>query len=110
MSEEIKNHRRIFNKEIENAVMHYSSAKGKHNEVKAEKWREHIIAFEYAKKKADYDLQHAYFGIVSTDELFDMLAELHKNCLYRLGPDDDRVTHVPHELFDKVEKMLARRK
>ena len=48
-------------------------------------------------------------SLPTTDELFTLLEKLHKNCLYKLTPSDDRCTHLPFELFDEVETMLSRR-
>jgi hypothetical protein len=39
-------------------------------------------------------------------ELLELIAEMHKYALYKLNEEDDRPTHLPHWLFDKVEKVL----
>ena len=35
-----------------------------------------------------------------------LLKEMHNNALYKVGPGDDRPTHLPIDLFDKVEEYL----
>jgi predicted nuclease with TOPRIM domain len=40
------------------------------------------------------------------EELRVALSLLHKNCLYRLGPEDYRETHVPFFIFSVVESAL----
>jgi len=36
-----------------------------------------------------------------------LLKELHSNVLYRISEEDDRPTHAPHYLFDKVDSFLT---
>lgn len=42
-----------------------------------------------------------------TLQLVEVLRELHSHTLYKLNEHDDRQTHAPSELFDKVESILS---
>ena len=39
-------------------------------------------------------------------ELFDLIKEMHSHALYQISSLDDRPTHLPHWLYDKVENIL----
>lgn len=41
-------------------------------------------------------------------ELKEALSTLHSMTLYKLSPEDDRDTHLPSELFDKIEFLLKK--
>lgn len=40
-------------------------------------------------------------------ELVELIAEMHKHSLYRINEHDDRITHLPYHMFDKVKKTLS---
>lgn len=49
---------------------------------------------------------HSEKSDAEVERLREALMLLHTNCLYRIHPDDDRVTHVPHHIFNIVESVL----
>jgi hypothetical protein len=41
-------------------------------------------------------------------EAIALIKEMHKNAMYKISEKDDRPTHLPAELFNKVEEFLER--
>ena len=66
----------------------------------------------YQKERCQiYDafLAGAKFETPKSDPLTEaimLLKEMHSNALYKIGPGDDRPTHLPIDLFDRVEEYL----
>lgn len=50
---------------------------------------------------------HAHL-LAENKELKEALSTLHSMTLYKLSPEDDRDTHLPSELFDKIEFLLKK--
>ena len=46
-------------------------------------------------------------SLPSQEELIALIKEMHKYSLYQISEEDNRPTHLPHWLFDKVEKVLS---
>jgi hypothetical protein len=40
-------------------------------------------------------------------QLLDLIKRMHKLSSYKIAPNDDRLTHLPFEMFDEVEMTLA---
>lgn len=46
-------------------------------------------------------------SLPSQKELIELIKEMHKYSLYKISEQDDRPTHLPHWLFDKVEMVIG---